>query len=293
MREIVFLNSEIEKFFSNQDPFQKAKEIEGTIFRDFANRVTKEFKINENSYFIKVHLGLGWREIFKNYAQFKQPSFGAYDEWKALNKLQEIGIKCPEPVAFGRQGTNLGKLESFIITKSLGNTISLEDLTLQWKEKPPLKAMRDSVLKNVAELCKRMHLEGINHRDLYLCHFHVNKDNPSKETYLIDLHRAQLRKHLPNRWIVKDIGGLLHSAIDLNFSKRHFYQFFKIYFNCSIRELFLYHSKFIKSSSERAIRMFLKPKINEDLQKVLLSLKGDQELLFLLEKELNKDIKSN
>ena len=44
---------------------------------------------------------------------------------------------------------------------------------------------------------------------------------------------------------------------------------FKIYFNCSIRELFLYHSKFIKSSSERAIRMFLKPKINEDLQKVL------------------------
>jgi hypothetical protein len=39
--------------------------------------------------------------------------------------------------------------------------------------------------------------------------------------------------------------------------------------------------------------MFLKPKINEDLKKLLLSLKGDQELLFLLEKELNKDIKSN
>ena len=293
MREVIFLNPEIKKFFSNQDPFQKAKEIEGTIYRDFANRVTKEFKINENSYFIKVHLGLGWREILKNYAQLKQPSFGAHDEWKALNKLQEIGIKCPEPVAFGRQGINPSQLESFIITKSLDNTVSLEDLTLEWKRKPPPKAMRDSVLRNVAELCKRMHLEGINHRDLYLCHFHVNKDNPSKETYLIDLHRAQLRKHLPNRWIVKDIGGLLHSAIDLNFSKRHFYQFFKIYFNCSIRELFLYHSKFIKSSSERAIRMFLKPKINEDLQKVLLSLKGDQELLFLLEKELNKDIKSN
>tara|TARA_B100001146_G_C16186997_1_gene437328 strand:+ start:1594 stop:2475 length:882 start_codon:yes stop_codon:yes gene_type:complete len=293
MREVIFLNPEIKKFFSNQDPFQKAKEIEGTIYRDFANRVTKEFKINENSYFIKVHLGLGWREILKNYAQLKQPSFGAHDEWKALNKLQEIGIKCPEPVAFGRQGINPSQLESFIITKSLDNTVSLEDLTLEWKRKPPSKAMRDSVLRNVAELCKRMHLEGINHRDLYLCHFHVNKDNPSKETYLIDLHRAQLRKHLPNRWIVKDIGGLLHSAIDLNFSKRHFYQFFKIYFNCSIRELFLYHSKFIKSSSERAIRMFLKPKINEDLQKVLLSLKGDQELLFLLEKELNKDIKSN
>jgi len=293
MREVIFLNPEIKKFFSNQDPFQKAKEIEGTIYRDFANRVTKEFKINENSYFIKVHLGLGWREILKNYAQLKQPSFGAHDEWKALNKLQEIGIKCPEPVAFGRQGINPSQLESFIITKSLDNTVSLEDLTLEWKRKPPPKAMRDSVLKNVAELCKRMHLEGINHRDLYLCHFHVNKDNPSKEIYLIDLHRAQLRKHLPNRWIVKDIGGLLHSAIDLNFSKRHFYQFFKIYFNCSIRELFLYHSKFIKSSSERAIRMFLKPKINEDLQKVLLSLKGDQELLFLLEKELNKDIKSN
>ena len=293
MREVIFLNPEIKKFFSNQDPFQKAKEIEGTIYRDFANRVTKEFKINENNYFIKVHLGLGWREILKNYAQLKQPSFGAHDEWKALNKLQEIGIKCPEPVAFGRQGINPSQLESFIITKSLDNTVSLEDLTLEWKRKPPSKAMRDSVLRNVAELCKRMHLEGINHRDLYLCHFHVNKNIPSKETYLIDLHRAQLRKHLPNRWIVKDIGGLLHSAIDLNFSKRHFYQFFKIYFNCSIRELFLYHSKFIKSSSERAIRMFLKPKINEDLQKVLLSLKGDQELLFLLEKELNKDIKSN
>ena len=291
MREVIFLNREVENFFSSGDVFDQVKNINGTVYRDFANRTTKEFKIGDQSYFIKVHLGVGWYEILKNYSQFKRPTTSAYDEWMALNRLKELGIKCPEPVAFGREGSNSSSIESFIITKSLLNTVSLEDFSVNWKKNPPSKHTKDAILNNVAKLCRKLHGNGMNHRDLYLCHFHISIDSPLEDIYLIDLHRAQIRDKLPNRWRAKDIGGLLHSAIDIGFSERHFYKFFMIYFNCTLKDVFLYHANFIDDASKRAFRMFLKPKIDSDLQRLLNYFRGRKELLSLLRNIINKDIK--
>ena len=84
-----------------------------------------------------------------------------------------------------------------------------------------------------------------------------------KEIYLIDLHRAQLRTFVPARWASKDIGGLFHSAMGFNLNERDFYRFIKTYFNCSLKEALETHSKFIRTSRERAFRMFMKPILRE------------------------------
>ncbi|MDG2060296.1 MAG: lipopolysaccharide core heptose(I) kinase RfaP [SAR86 cluster bacterium] len=289
MNEVIFLNNKIKDFFAGKDPFECAKNIDGTIFRDLDNRVTKEFFLDGELYFIKMHLGIGWSEILKNLLQLKKPAYGAYDEWMALIKLKEIGINCPEPLAFGRKGNNPSKLESFIITKSLINTSSLEEITLSWKLSPPSKGLKDLLVKNVASLSRKLHLNGMNHRDLYLCHFHVENDGTHNIIYLIDLHRAQIRNSIPNRWRVKDIGGLLHSAINLGFSEKDFYRFFMIYFNCSLKELFLYHRRFIRLSSLRAFKMFMKPRTDKRINRALLNFKNYKKLARAL-KNLNKDI---
>ncbi|MST95429.1 MAG: hypothetical protein EXS33_09230 [Pedosphaera sp.] len=40
------------------------------------------------------------------------------------------------------------------------------------------------------------------------------------ELFVIDLHRAQLRDRVPARWLVKDLGGLLFSALDCGLTRR-------------------------------------------------------------------------
>jgi hypothetical protein len=42
---------------------------------------------------------------------------------------------------------------------------------------------------------------------------------------LIDLHRAQLRKKTPRRWVVKDVAGLYFSVMDIGLTQRDLFRF--------------------------------------------------------------------
>ena len=50
-----YLDKEIEDFFSNsKDPFKKLKEIDGVLYRQTANRITKKFLLNDQEYFSNI-----------------------------------------------------------------------------------------------------------------------------------------------------------------------------------------------------------------------------------------------
>ena len=81
-----------------------------------------------------------------------------------------------------------------------------------------------------------MHSSGINHRDYYICHFlldvsaDVQSVPPSSiRLSLIDLHRVQLRRRTPARWIVKDIGGLYFSSMRIGLTWHDIYRFMSEY----------------------------------------------------------------
>lgn len=264
MKETIFLNKELESLFLSGDPFEVAGEIKGKIFRKTANRITKEFSFKGNNYFIKLHYGIGWKEIVKNLLKLRMPTIGAFPEWKALKKLKSLGIDCPEPVGFYSKGTNPAKSKSFLVTKSLLETISLEEALQKGKFQELNFPIKKRFIEKVALISRNLHKNGINHRDYYLCHFHVDKNmDIEKEISLIDLHRAQLRSFVPARWASKDIGGLFHSAMGFKLNERDFYRFIKTYFQCSLKEALETHSRFIQTSRERAFRMFMKPILKE------------------------------
>jgi len=264
LKETIFLNEEVKNLFSSGDPFPIAENIEGEVFRKTANRITKEFTFEGNRYFVKLHYGVGWKEILKNILKFRIPTIGASPEWKALKKLRTLGIECPEPVGFYSAGINPANLKSFLITKSLINTISLEEALKKGKFQKLNFFKKKEFIEKVATISRNLHDKGINHRDYYLCHFHVDKDlDVEKKIYLIDLHRAQLRSFVPGRWASKDIGGLVHSAMGFNLNEKDFYRFMRTYFQCSLKEALQAHSKFLRTSRNRAFRMFMKPILKE------------------------------
>ena len=66
MNKTIFLDKNIKDLFSEGDIYEIARSIEGKIYREVANRTTKEFTHNGINYFIKYHGSVGWKEIFKN-----------------------------------------------------------------------------------------------------------------------------------------------------------------------------------------------------------------------------------
>ena len=264
MKETIFLTKELENLFSSGDLFSIAENIEGKVFRKTANRITKEFTFEGTRYFIKLHYGVGWKEIFKNIFKFRAPTVGAFPEWKVLKKLKVLGIECPEPVGFYSRGINPANLKSFLITRSLTNTISLEEALQEGKFQKLSFPEKKEFIEKIALISRNLHDSGINHRDYYLCHFLVDKDLDSKKSiYLIDLHRAQLRSSVPKRWATKDIGGLIHSAMGFDLTEKDFYRFMRTYLRSSTKECFQEHSRFLKTTTNRAFKMFMNPILKE------------------------------
>ncbi len=188
--------------------------------------------MNGQSCFIKQHTGVGWKEIFKNLFQGRLPVLSAKNEYLALEKLRLLGISVPAVLAFEQRGWNPARLQSYILMQELKPVISLEDLTKTWKIVAPDFVYKQKLIEEIARIARVMHQHGINHRDFYLCHFLLElaqkKDAPIKLS-LIDLHRAQCRRRVPLRWLIKDLSALLFSCKDVYLTERDCYRFIKVY----------------------------------------------------------------
>lgn len=232
------LSPYIQKCLGSEDPFSRLMQTAGQVYREVKNRKTQAIVIGERHFFLKTHRGCGWREILKNLLTGSWPVTGASTEWKAIERMEHIGISTLKIAGKGQRGWNPARRESFLLTEAMHDVISLEDLTRDWmglegKQKTQLKY---HLIHQVADITRRLHQAGLNHRDYYLCHFLVRDRNwrlwdlqESIEVFLIDLHRMQERRKVPTRWRIKDLGGLLFSALDCPLTDRDLLRFLRIY----------------------------------------------------------------
>lgn len=239
--------------------------LQGEEFRSLEGRRTLRCISEGKRYFVKIHLGIGWKEIFKNLLQFRLPVLGAENEWQAIRRLEQLGVATMKVIGFGKRGWNPARLESFIITEELENTISLEDFCKDWAKDPPSPALKRALIGKVAQIARSLHQNGVNHRDFYLCHFLLDRRisaesrNPgSLRLYLIDLHRMQLRRRTPRRWIVKDVAGLYFSSLDIGLTHRDLLRFLKIYCDCPLREVLIQDRQFLSQVTRRAVKLYRK-----------------------------------
>lgn len=246
------------RVWQNRDPFEAVRQLEGELFRHIKSRRTIRFELEKKGFFLKYHTGCGWKEIFKNLTQFKLPVLSARNEFRAITLLGKNGIKTMTAAAYGCRGWNPANLESFLITNELCNMVSLEDLTKSWKENPPDVKWKRQIIRQLAQAVRGMHQLGVNHRDCYICHFLLNQSQDISASdgglYIIDLHRAEIRKKVPFRLLVKDLGGLAFSALDLPLTNRDWICFLSVYFG----KEFWQQERLLASCRKYALKLYQK-----------------------------------
>ena len=258
------LSNDFLDLFKDKDTFDDSLNLDGKVFRTHKNRKTFRITKNGKGYFIKTFRRTGWNEIFKNLIQLKWPVLSAMDEVHAICRLEELGIPTMKMAGFGIRGIPLIRLESFIITEELENTVSLEKFSQNWAEHPPDFSLKLAILRKVAGIAKGIHQNGINHRDFYICHFLLDMSSFEKDTqeglkiYLIDLHRTQLRTSVPQRWIIKDISGLFFSSMNTGLTRRDLFRFMKTYSGKGLREILENDMRFWSKVRKKAIRLYIK-----------------------------------
>ncbi|MDD7806042.1 MAG: lipopolysaccharide core heptose(I) kinase RfaP [Endozoicomonas sp. (ex Botrylloides leachii)] len=263
----LYLRDDFKKEWQGKDPYQLLNEMPGQVFRQLEARRTYRFQFQGKNFFAKVHYGVGWREIINNLLHFRLPVLGASNEWIALNKLQVLGIDSMEPVAYGKKGYNPAKQKSFLITAALENMSSLEEICDKWKRTPPSYSMKKAIIEKLAEISRTLHDNGINHRDYYFCHFLIpdsilieyasnTKKRQPLRCYLIDLHRAQIRKKLPERWRLKDLSGLFFSSMEYGFNQRDIYRFIRSYTGLPLKKSLITHHNFWHNLDKKAQKLF-------------------------------------
>jgi heptose I phosphotransferase len=249
------------EIFPQADVFQGVMQLQGEVFRDVPGRKTIRVEMLGKPYFVKQHFGVGWFEIFKNLSSAKWPVLTAETEWRAIQQLQEVGIATTPAVAYGVRGSNPARLQSFLVTEDLGDITSLETLFEAWQVHPPEPRFKRHLLIKVAELARKLHDAGMNHRDFYICH--ICLDNAKLAggeifLYLIDLHRVGIRPQIAPSDRMKDMAALYFSAMGDVLSQRDFLRVLKHYRQKPLRELFQTEQTFWRRVSERAAKLYLK-----------------------------------
>lgn len=145
------------------------------------------------------------------------PVMSARNEWLAIQKMHDVDVGTMTTAAYGVSGANGARRKSFLITEDLEHWLLG---LIQQQDCGSKVKLKRKVMKKVAVIAMRMHACGMNHRDFYMCHFRINLDDIADQSstgdiaiYLMDLHWAQIRSVVSLRWRVKDIAGLLYSAL--------------------------------------------------------------------------------
>jgi len=252
--------------FKNGDVFDNIMNIQGEVFREQKNRKTLYFSREGKGYFVKIHRGVGLQELFKNLLSLKWPVLGAHNEARAIRFFEKIGVDTMKMVGFGVRGTPPAWLESFVITEELLNIVSLEDYCRRWQEEPPDFTLKLALIKKIADITRKLHQNGINHRDYYICHFLLDLKSLNKQgrftgliLYLIDLHRVQIRTVTPERWAIKDLAGLFFSCMDIGLTRRDIFRFMKLYRDStSLKRILRSERAFWLKVHERAVKLYRK-----------------------------------
>ena len=261
----LFLREDLASAWHGRDAFEAARLQQGRIAKQKDGRRTLRFEIAGRGFFLKYHDGVGWLEIARSLLQLRSPVLGAGQEYRAALHLKKAGVPSLEPVGYGVQGWHPATLCSFMVSEDIGPLPNLETFCRQWHTQPPSWRVRRLLIERVAVLVARMHAAGVNHRDLYLCHFLLVPDSvftarsaADIRVHIIDLHRAQIRARVPRRWLVKDLAALYFSARDIGLEKRDLLRFLRCYFDADLRDVLTLHDSLLRAVSDRAGR-FARP----------------------------------
>ncbi|THF63146.1 lipopolysaccharide core heptose(I) kinase RfaP [Pseudothauera nasutitermitis] len=256
------LTPPLSTLWAGRDAFAAAAELArnatgGAVVRDLEGRRTLRFEIDGRGYYLKHQHGIGWGRIVEELIHLRRPVLGAGSEWRAVQTCHALGVPTMTAVAYGERGRGPAWRESFLVTEAIEPAEDLDAHTRTWRDTPPPPNHKRALIAAVAGITRRLHEGGMNHRDLYLCHFLLCTDAPgdAPRLALIDLHRAQIRPATPRRWRDKDLSALYFSALDIGLTQRDKLRFLRHYFPSPLRATLQREAALLRHLEREAVRL--------------------------------------
>jgi heptose I phosphotransferase len=168
----------------------------------------------------------------------------ALQEWRHLQWARAQGIPVPAAVAAGEYIGPWGRLQSFLAVEELADMLPLHEAI------PAAAARLDSdtfarwkrgLIRELVRLTRALHDRRHFHKDLYLCHFYVPREDTARLTdwrgrvHLIDLHRLGPHPWTWRLWQVKDLAQLLYSSEVAGVTARDRLRFWRMYLGAGRR----------------------------------------------------------
>ena len=145
----------------------------------------------------------------------------ALREWKHLEWARQQGVPVPEVVAAAEYIGPWGRLQSCLAVEELAGMLPLHEaipLAATRLDAQTFRRWKRTLVAEMARLTRMLHDRRCFHKDLYLCHFYIARDDTAclpawrGRVFLIDLHRLARHAWTWRLWQTKDLAQLLYSS---------------------------------------------------------------------------------
>lgn len=130
-------------------------------------------------------------------------------EWRNLRALEERGLPCPRPLAYFEKRSWGVPVQSCLVTQALDGA---EALNVFLAHASLNGQQRFQLTRQLARLSAAMHAAGMVSRDYHGGNILIRpRDEGGFELFLIDLHKARLRRKLRTSTVIGDLAKLASS----------------------------------------------------------------------------------
>lgn len=171
--------------------------------------------------YLKRHYRLPW---WQRLLALLWPGRGwspAFQEWDHLAWAHNQGLPVPRAVAASETIGPWGRFQSCLAVEELAGMLPLhEAIPLAATVLDPLtfRRWKGTLAVELVRLVRALHDRRRFHKDLYLCHFYIPREDTQTLTdwqgrvHVIDLHRLGHHPWTWRLWQIKDIAQLLYSS---------------------------------------------------------------------------------
>ncbi|HZV04574.1 MAG TPA: lipopolysaccharide kinase InaA family protein [Gemmataceae bacterium] len=164
----------------------------------------------------------------------------AWQEWRQLKWARRQGVPVPQTVAVAEYIGPWGRLRSFLAVEELADMLSLQEaipLAAVRQDARSFRQWKRGLAAEMARLTRMLHDRRCFHKDLYLCHFFIAREDtrgmPAEgwrgRLHLIDLHRLAHHPLSWRLWQTKDLAELLYSSEIIGMDARDRLAFWRAY----------------------------------------------------------------
>lgn len=159
-------------------------------------------------------------EVFYKQYEYARPAWGflgraskARREWDSYAAFARLEINCAERLAVGEERDALGRLQrAFILTRTVPEARTLTEFVEQKcadRRSAEARMLRGSLLRQLADMTRRLHKGGFFHNDLYWRNILVTRSGKSEPVlWWIDCPRGHFSRWKRHRLALKDLAAL-------------------------------------------------------------------------------------